>query len=97
MGLWLKLRLSFWLSKNTSNRPSDESDAVNGSSLINNIVTSSFIAMATRFASRALVLALLLCSVCGVVVALENSQDSLVVRVSILCVTLLREQTCLVV
>lgn len=53
--------------------------------------------MATRFASRALVLALLLISVCSLVVALENSQDSLVVRVSILCVPLLREQTCLVV
>lgn len=38
--------------------------------------------MATRFASRALVLALLLISVCSVVVALENSQDSLVVRES---------------
>jgi len=53
--------------------------------------------MSTRFVSRALVLALLLCSVCSAVVALENAQDSLVVRVSILCVTLLREQTCLVV
>ncbi|KAG2127631.1 ZIP-like iron-zinc transporter [Suillus bovinus] len=38
--------------------------------------------MAARFASRALVIALLLCSVCSVVVALENSQDSLVVRES---------------
>ncbi|KAG1872286.1 ZIP-like iron-zinc transporter [Suillus subluteus] len=38
--------------------------------------------MAARFASRALVLALLLCSACSVVVALENAQDSLVVRES---------------
>lgn len=38
--------------------------------------------MAARFASRSLVLALLLCSVCSVVVALENAQDSLVVRES---------------
>ncbi|KAG2030148.1 ZIP zinc transporter-domain-containing protein [Suillus americanus] len=38
--------------------------------------------MAARFTSRALVLALLLCSVCSVVVALENAQDSLVVRES---------------
>ncbi|KAG2124159.1 ZIP-like iron-zinc transporter [Suillus cothurnatus] len=38
--------------------------------------------MSTRFVSRALVLALLLCSVCSVVVALENAQDSLVVRES---------------
>ncbi|KAG1744047.1 ZIP-like iron-zinc transporter [Suillus paluster] len=38
--------------------------------------------MATRFASRALLLALLFCSVWSVVVALDNGQDSLVVRES---------------
>lgn len=38
--------------------------------------------MAARFASRALLLALLFCSVLNVVVALENEQDSLVVRES---------------
>ncbi|KAG2124212.1 hypothetical protein DEU56DRAFT_827697 [Suillus clintonianus] len=38
--------------------------------------------MAARFASDTLELALLLCSVCSLVVVVENVQDSLVVRVN---------------